>query len=240
MAAAPAPVARNPRTARTDRAPRASRTAPKPRPFILVLAGVNGAGKSSVGGALLADHGLSWFNPDTFARELIAQLGLTPEDANARAWNLGRERLEAAIAQGTNYAFETTLGANTIPALLAGASATHDVLMIFCGLSSPEQHIARVRARVARGGHDIPEAKIRERWVASRANLIQLLPKLAQLQVFDNSAEAPPGSDIDDPVLVLEMQAGKVIFPMPDDVAALAATPGWARPVVQAAMELGR
>lgn len=210
------------------------------RPFILVLAGVNGAGKSSVGGALLAEHGLSWFNPDTCARELMAQLGLTPEDANARAWNLGRERLEAAIAQRTSYAFETTLGANTIPALLAGAAATHDVVMIFCGLSSPEQHIARVRARVAHGGHDIPEPKIRERWVASRANLIQLMPALARLQVFDNSAEAPPGGEIDDPVLVLEMSGGNIDFPQPDDAAALAATPGWARPIVQAAIELQR
>lgn len=208
------------------------------RPFILVLAGVNGAGKSSVGGALLADQGLSWFNPDTCARELMAQLGLTPEDANARAWNLGRERLEAAMAQGTNHAFETTLGASTIPALLAAAAATHDVLVIFCGLSSPEQHIARVRARVAHGGHDIPEAKIRERWVASRANLIQLLPRLAQLQVFDNSAEAAPGADIDDPVLVLQMSAGALVFPLADDLATLAATPAWARPIVQAAIEL--
>lgn len=208
------------------------------RPFILVLAGVNGAGKSSVGGALLAEHGLSWFNPDTCARELIAQLGLTPEDANARAWNLGRERLEAAMAQGSSYAFETTLGAHTIPGLLADAAATHDVVMIFCGLSSPEQHIARVRARVARGGHDIPEPKIRERWVASRANLVQLMPKLARLQVFDNSAEAPPGGEIDDPVLVLEMSDGAIDFPQPDDLAALAATPAWARPIVQAAIEL--
>lgn len=208
------------------------------RPFILVLAGVNGAGKSSVGGALLAEHGLTWFNPDTFARELVGQLGLTPQEANARAWNFGRERLEAAIAQGTNYAFETTLGAHTIPALLAQAAATHDVAMIFCGLSSPEQHIARVRARVAHGGHDIPEAKIRERWVASRANLIRLLPTLARLQVFDNSAEAPPGGEIEDPVRLLELSAGTLVFPQPGDIAALAATPAWARPIVQAAFEL--
>ncbi len=208
------------------------------RPFILVLAGVNGAGKSSVGGALLAEHGLSWFNPDTCARELVAQLGLTPEEANARAWNLGRERLEAAIAERRNHAFETTLGARTIPALLADAAATHDVLMIFCGLSSPEQHMARVRARVAHGGHDIPEAKIRERWTASRANLIGLLPKLARLQVFDNSAEAPPGGEIADPLLVLELEAGRIVFPEAGDVAALAATPAWARPIVQAAFEL--
>ena len=208
------------------------------RPFILVLAGVNGAGKSSVGGALLAEHGLSWFNPDTCARELMAQLGLAPEDANAQAWNLGRDRLEAAIAQRSNYAFETTLGANTIPAMLAAAAATHDVVMIFCGLASPEQHLARVRARVAHGGHDIPEHKIRERWVASRANLIQLMPSLARLQVFDNSAEAPPGGEIGDPVLVLEMSRGQIDFPQADDAVALAATPGWARPIVQAAFEL--
>ena len=38
------------------------------RPFIFALAGVNGAGKSSVGGTILREHGLDWFNPDTFAR----------------------------------------------------------------------------------------------------------------------------------------------------------------------------
>ena len=56
------------------------------RPFIFVLAGVNGAGKSSVGGALLAEHGLTWFNPDAFARGLIAELGLAQIEANGRAW----------------------------------------------------------------------------------------------------------------------------------------------------------
>lgn len=208
------------------------------RPFILVLAGVNGAGKSSVAGALLEEHGLTWFNPDTCARELVKQLGLTQEEANARAWHLGRERLETAIAQGSSYAFETTLGAKTIPSLLARAAASHDVIMIYCGLSSPEQHMARVQSRLERGGHHIPEAKIRERWIASRANLIQLLPKLTRLQVFDNSAEAATGEDIADPVLVLELNSGEPIFPQPDDRAALAATPPWARPIVQAAFEL--
>ncbi|NDZ18385.1 hypothetical protein C7T35_25885 [Variovorax sp. WS11] len=207
------------------------------RPFIFVLAGVNGAGKSSVGGAMLAEHGLAWFNPDSFARELTAQLGLAVEEANARAWTHGRSQLEAAIANGTNYAFETTLGARTIPALLAEAAATHDVVMLFCGLRSPEMHIQRVRARVACGGHDIPEDKIRERWVASRINLIRLMPQLARLQVFDNSTEADPGQDIPDPVLVLEMVEGRVTYPAPDDTEVLETIPEWARPIVQAAME---
>ncbi len=212
-------------------------TAARARPFIFVLAGVNGAGKSSVGGALLANHGLTWFNPDTYARELMAQLGLDLAEANARAWEYGRLHLEAAIAQGTNYAFETTLGGRTISDLLLEATQTHDVVMLFCGVSSPEQHIERVRSRVASGGHDIPETKIRERWVGSRANLIKLMPRLAHLQVFDNSAEALPGEVIPDPVLVLEMVGGRMAFPEPQNASALMATPEWARPIVQAAIE---
>jgi predicted ABC-type ATPase len=207
------------------------------RPFIFVLAGVNGAGKSSVGGAMLAEHGLTWFNPDSFARELATQLGLKAEEANGRAWEHGRSQLEAAIANGTNYAFETTLGARTIPALLAKAASTHDVVMLFCGLQSPEKHIQRVRLRVANGGHDIPESKIRERWIASRINLIRLMPQLARLQVFDNSAEAVAGQDIPDPVLVLEMVKGQLAFPAADDTKTLNTTPEWARPIVQAAIE---
>lgn len=207
------------------------------RPFIFVLAGVNGAGKSSVGGAMLAEHGLTWFNPDTYARELMTQLGLDPAEANARAWEHGRFRLETAIDRGTNFAFETTLGARTIPQLLRKAVHSHDVVMWFCGLASAELHIERVRLRVANGGHDIPEGKIRERWIASRANLIKLLPHLARLQAFDNSAEAALGEEIPDPVLVLETREGQMVFPQPEDFAALNDTPEWARPIVQAAIE---
>ncbi|MEJ8825108.1 hypothetical protein WKW80_24280 [Variovorax humicola] len=202
-----------------------------------MLAGVNGAGKSSVGGAMVAGHGLAWYNPDSFAREL-AQAGMPAEEANVRAWQHGKELLEAAIAKGSNHAFETTLGANTIPALLRDAAPSHDVVVLFCGLNSPEMHIERVRVRVAHGGHDIPEAKIRERWVASRLNLIHLMPHLAHLQVFDNSIEALPGQDIPDPVLVLEAKGGVLLFPDPHDQHVLAATPAWAKPIVQAAMEL--
>ena len=207
------------------------------RPFIFVLAGVNGAGKSSVGGAMLAEHGLTWFNPDSFARELAQSLGLDANDANGRAWQHGHSQLEAAIANGTNHAFETTLGAKTIPALLAQAAITHDVVMLFCGLLSPEMHIQRVRSRVASGGHDIPEGKILERWVTSRINLIRLMPHLARLQVFDNSAQAAAGMDIPEPLLVLEMINGRLAFPAPDDPRALDTTPEWARSIVQAAIE---
>jgi predicted ABC-type ATPase len=208
------------------------------RPFIFVLAGVNGAGKSSVGGNLLAEHNLTWFNPDDYARELLGKLQVTLAEANAAAWQFGRKQLEEAITEGRNFAFETTLGANTIPRLLEQASTTHDVMMWFCGLTSTQLHIQRVKARLASGGHDIPELKIRERWDGSRSNLIRLLPCLTHLQVFDNSAEAALGQPIPAPVLVLEMVNGKMLSPDPADPHQLAIIPAWAMPVVEAAIQL--
>ncbi|MCW5624562.1 MAG: zeta toxin family protein [Burkholderiales bacterium] len=210
------------------------------RPFIVVLAGVNGAGKSSLVSAVLSEQGLAWFNPDDYARALIAEFGLSVAKANGLAWEHGRTQLEIAIASGSSFAFETTLGANTIPELLLTAARTHDVSILFCGLSSPEQHIARVRLRVAHGGHDIPEIKIRERWITSRTNLIKLLPYLSRLQVFDNSVDAEPGQAIPDPLLVLDLKNGRMAYPREDDAAALHATPEWARPIVQAALEISK
>ncbi|MBL8446308.1 MAG: AAA family ATPase, partial [Zoogloeaceae bacterium] len=133
------------------------------RPVLFVLAGVNGAGKSSIGGHLLQRVGLAWFNPDTFARELVAA-GVEQAEANGLAWQEGMRRLDEALAAGRAYAFETTLGGDTVAARLADAARTHDVMIWYCGLATPEQHLARVKARVTVGGHDIPEAKIRERW----------------------------------------------------------------------------
>jgi len=203
------------------------------RPVIFVLAGVNGAGKSSVGGAILEEWGLEWFNPDTFSRERLAQ-SIGKDEADAEAWTYGKSRLEEAITGGTDFAFETTLGGNTITALLAKAAATHDVVMIFCGLDTVERHIARVALRVRHGGHDIPEQRIRERWTTARRNLIFLLPHLKALQVFDNSLDAAPGETIPEPLLVLEMENGRALYPAQGDIAALKATPGWAKPIVEA------
>ena len=205
------------------------------RPVLYVLAGVNGAGKSSVGGHLLTRAGLAWFNPDSFARELAAS-GMDQTTANAAAWAEGMRRLDQALAARRSFAFETTLGGHSVPARIQAAAATHDVLMWFCGLASPELHLARIRARVAAGGHDIPEAKVRERWTASIAHLIALLPHLAEARLFDNSASVAPGQPVPDPVPVAVIRHGRLVWPAPDDAAQLARTPDWAKPVLEAAL----
>lgn len=206
------------------------------RPVLYVLAGVNGAGKSSIGGHLLTRAGLVWFNPDTFARELVAATGMDISAANGAAWSEGMRRLDEVAAAGRSFAFETTLGGRSVAARLQAAARTHDVLVWFCGLATPELHLARVQARVAAGGHDIPEAKIRERWTASIANLIALLPRLAEVHVFDNSTTVAPGQPVPDPVPVAVIRHGRLAWPAQDDAEALRHTPDWAKPVLEAAL----
>jgi predicted ABC-type ATPase len=201
-----------------------------------VLAGVNGAGKSSIGGAMIRAAGGEYYNPDEAARALIAaNPGLEQVKANAVAWRQGRRLLERALAERKDFAFETTLGGGTMTRLLTEAAADgFEVYVFYVGLASPEMHLARVRQRVAGGGHDIPEEAIRRRWRHSRLNLISLLPVLTELRVYDNSAVGDPAKGVaPQPVLVLHVVRGEILAP-PD----LSATPGWAKPIVAAALKL--
>jgi len=87
----------------------------------------------------------------------------------------------------------------------------------------------RVKERVARGGHNIPSEKIKERWVNSIHNMTMLIPKRENLKVYDNSNPLVKGKP--SPVLLFSMQAGKFkqspIKNMPD----------WAKPLATAATE---
>jgi predicted ABC-type ATPase len=206
-----------------------------PRPCIYVLAGTNGAGKSSIAGAMFLAKGTQYFNPDEVAiRIRSASPGLTQEEANGAAWHRGKRLLERAIAERLNFAFETTLGGNSIPALLRSALSTGlDVRVWYVGLDSVELHIGRVRARVEKGGHPIPDAKIRERYDRSRLNLIRLMPHLTELLVYDNSEEADPNAgEHPEPKLLLHTVSGKIARSCD-----LHSIPHWAKPILAAALK---
>lgn len=205
-------------------------------PNIHVLAGVNGAGKSSIGGAAIRQHGGEYFNPDEAARVLREKdPTLTQADANSAAWRQGVRLLKRAIEEGLDFTFETTLGGSTITTLLMQAAERGiEVHVWYVGLSSPELHVTRVQARVSQGGHDIPEDDIHRRYEHSRLNLIALLPHLTTLHVYDNSVDADPAAGrTPKPTPVLHIERGKILGP-PD----LAATPNWAKPIVAAALKL--
>ncbi len=143
--------------------------------------------------------------------------------------------MERVVAERCNFAFETTLGGNTITRLLDIAlSAGIEVRIWYVGLRSPELHIARVQARVARGGHSIPEATICARYNSSRFNLIQLLPKATEVLLYDNSEEADPHTGkAPQPLLVAHIMRGRIV-----SSCRLSLTPEWAKPIMAAAMKL--
>ncbi len=212
-------------------------------PRLFVLAGTNGAGKSSIGGATIRARGGQYFNPDEAAARIRAeQPHLSATQANSAAWHEGKRLLQHAIAHGLDYNFETTLGGKSFAALLKdAASRGFEVRIWYVGLASPEHHLARVKARVRKGGHDIPEADIRRRFDQSRLQLIELLPHVAELRLYDNSEDADPHQGkAPRPKLVLHWlrtgtAQGRVQVPGLKD---LGDTPEWAKPVVAAALKL--
>ncbi|HEX3476913.1 MAG TPA: zeta toxin family protein [Kofleriaceae bacterium] len=202
---------------------------------LYMLAGTNGAGKSSIGGTMIRAAGGDYFNPDEAARQIAeANPGASIAEANSAAWLEGKRLLERAIAERGNFAFETTLGGRTLTRLLADAIEDGiDVHMWYVALASPELHLARVRARVSRGGHDIPEHQVRRRYDASRHNLLELLHGLASLRVYDNSADADPAAGTAPaPELILHMERGRILHHCE-----LATAPEWGKPILLTALE---
>jgi predicted ABC-type ATPase len=135
-------------------------------PCIYVLAGTNGAGKSSIAGAMFLQEGVEYFNPDEAARLILStNPGITQVEANSAAWQEGRRLLERAIAERCNFAFETTLGGNTITALLEKALLSGIEVRI---KSLPGQTLCwravvkRLSIKLAGAGHGVPSALVSE------------------------------------------------------------------------------
>ncbi|HET7921660.1 MAG TPA: zeta toxin family protein [Gammaproteobacteria bacterium] len=207
-------------------------------PCIGVLAGTNGAGKSSIAGAFVRRAGGDYFNADEATRRIRDDHpGISEGMANSLAWREGLARLQAAIRKRHDYWFETTLGGRTVTATLDTAlNAGLDVRIWYIGLDSPEYHIARVAARVRHGGHAIPADKIRERYDASRRNLIRLMPRLTELKVFDNSFEADPATGKQPaPQLILHLKHGVIL-----SLIHLQKIPEWAKPIAAEALLISR
>jgi len=211
----------------------------RPSGSIYVLAGCNGAGKSSIAGEALRNAGLDFYDPDRAAHVIMARGMVSQESANAMAWDQGRRLLERAIDRRGTFAFETTLGGTTIGALLDHAATVGlPVHVWFVGLATVEMHIDRVRRRVAKGGHDIPVDLIRRRYAAGPRNLVMLLPGLRQLYLYDNSLEGDPDAGhAPSPRLVMHVRDRRIVAPRAMQ-GMIARTPHWAKPMVAASLKL--
>ena len=167
----------------------------KERPILWIIAGPNGSGKSS----LYTDTEIEAFdqsiwiiNPDllTLRIQNVERLGL--ERANLEAVIRIEAWLEASIRAHQTIGAETVLSTDKYRRLVFEAkSKQFEFRLIYVVLASLDLNVERVRLRVKKGGHDVPEAKIRERWFKSVRQLPWFLEKSDQAWIFDNSGAAP-------------------------------------------------
>jgi predicted ABC-type ATPase len=176
---------------------------PAASPLLVMLAGSNGAGKSTFHDVYLAPLGLPFINADRIAAALVsgtrawpAALANSPPDVAAK--RLADQEREASTVLGRSFVTETVLsdpvGAKVRMLSEAGERGMF-VWVFFVGISSPLLSLARVRERVeSRAGHDVPPDRIRARYARTLRNMPGAV-KVANVAVLlDNDlADEPYG-----------------------------------------------
>ncbi len=159
------------------------------RPTILLLGGPNGSGKSTLARGLVWEaFGIARFlNADTLARGLAAY---APDLAAVSAGRVMLEEMRRLAAAGESFAVETTLASRMYARWLDRELAGYRSHLGFVYTRSARTNVRRVAARVAGGGHDIPEADILRRYQRSFNNFFNLYKdKVDSWDLFDNTVE---------------------------------------------------
>ena len=178
-------------------------------PTLTVIAGPNGSGKSTLTRSFEFEGRDRLLDPDTIAR------GLNPLNPSAAAISAGRDVLNRTadyLKRGLSFAVETTLSSRGRLELIGTAkSRGYEIHLVFIGMDSPERCITRIRTRAAQGGHAIPDADVRRRYVRSIANAAQALRSADVAKFYDNSGNRAR--------LILVANAGIVVWqasPVPE------------------------
>ena len=159
---------------------------------IIIIAGPNGAGKTT----FAREYLLKEADCSDFVNVDLIAAGLSPFDPDRAAIQAGRlmlSEIQRRIRKGESFAFETTLSghlyARSIP---SWRKAGYRVKLIFLSLPDPEMAIARVKTRVAQGGHNVSSTVIRRRFDSGLRNFRDVYMNLVdKWEWYDNSGDVP-------------------------------------------------
>lgn len=150
------------------------------KPMVLVLAGPNGSGKSTI--TQFFDIVGTYTNAD----DMVAATGMSNEEAAVRA----DEMRYRSIDKKEDFTFETVLSSQyKLDILKKAKSEGYFIKCIFVLTVDPSVNVARVAARVANGGHNVDEDKIRSRYKKSLDIIKGLMTICDILHVYDNTEE---------------------------------------------------
>lgn len=165
----------------------------KNKPQLVILGGINGAGKSSTRDKYLIpdENNVVVIDPDKLSK-IYREQGLDKRSADMQGSRLAISMFEQAIRDKKDIFLETTLSGQTIFNRMDKAkNSGYETTTVYVGLSSVEAHIARVAHRVENGGHHIPEETIRDRFSKAEEQLIRAFEKSDNFYYYDNSGNRP-------------------------------------------------
>ncbi len=159
---------------------------------LFIISGCNGAGKTTASYTLLPEmlSCTEFVNADEIARGLSP---FKPASVSIQAGKIMLERIKNLIANGTDFALETTLATRTHANVIKYAQENgYKVTLVFFWLNLPSLAVERVRMRVASGGHDIEEKVIRRRYDIGIKHLFSLYIPLCEYWMIINNSTIPP------------------------------------------------
>lgn len=155
-----------------------------------LLAGGNGAGKSTFYQTRLAPHGLPFVNADIIAAELYPD---APEAHSYKAAQVAEEMRNRLLLDGLSFCFETVFShPSKIDFIAQAKTLGYEIILVFIHLESIELNKARVSQRVSGGGHNVPDEKVGSRVPRTLVNIKTTIPLCDQVRLLDNSRADDP------------------------------------------------
>jgi predicted ABC-type ATPase len=142
----------------------------KREPCIVVLAGSNGAGKSTFFREFLEPTGIAFVNADNMARSLNPGAA---EAVGYEAARLAEAIRQDLVARGETFCMETVFSdpqGEKVEFLRAAQTKGYIIIFVDICIAGVELSRARVQQRVEAGGHDVPDDKLESRFERTRRN----------------------------------------------------------------------
>ncbi len=146
-----------------------------------IIGGVNGAGKSSLTGVLCGSFSDLGIIVDTDS--ITAKLGGDKLRGGKRAVEI----IDDCLEKGVNFTQETTLsGKKTLRTIIRAKEKDYFIRLYYVGVSTAEESVLRIKNRVRKGGHNIPDEDVLRRFEKRFEDLAKILPYCDEAHFYDN------------------------------------------------------